>query len=94
MSWASRRVTTRTEDTAYCLLGIFDVNMPLLYGEREKAFFRLQEEIIKQSDDHSLFAWANYDYKHPGLLADSPTAFTQCGLVRTVTSRKAMHHTL
>ena len=38
MSWASRRVTTRDEDIAYCLLGIFDVNMPLIYGEGEKAF--------------------------------------------------------
>ena len=38
MSWASRRVTTRDEDIAYCLLGIFSVNMPLLYGEGEKAF--------------------------------------------------------
>src|SRR6478735_5744653 len=33
MSWASMRYTTRIEDMAYCLLGIFDVNMPLLYGE-------------------------------------------------------------
>ena len=38
MSWASRRVTTRDEDIAYCLLGMFDVNMPLIYGEGEKAF--------------------------------------------------------
>ena len=38
MSWASRRVTTRDEDIAYCLLGIFDVSMPLIYGEGEKAF--------------------------------------------------------
>ena len=44
MSWASKRVTTRKEDMAYCLLGIFDVNMPLLYGEGAKAFGRLQEE--------------------------------------------------
>jgi hypothetical protein len=58
MSWASKRETTRSEDTAYCLLGIFDVNMPLLYGEGEKAFVRLQEEIMKNSDDQSLFAWA------------------------------------
>lgn len=57
MSWASRRVTTRTEDIAYCLLGIFGVNMPLIYGEGEKAFLRLQEEIIKESDDQSLLAW-------------------------------------
>lgn len=46
MSWASRRRTTRVEDTAYCLLGIFGVNMPLLYGEGERAFTRLQEEIV------------------------------------------------
>jgi hypothetical protein len=58
MSWAAKRETTRIEDTAYCLLGIFDVNMPLLYGEGGKAFFRLQEEIMKRSnDDHTLLAW-------------------------------------
>ncbi|KAJ5629295.1 hypothetical protein N7528_002952 [Penicillium herquei] len=57
MSWASRRITGRREDRAYCLLGIFGINMPLLYGEGDAAFFRLQEEIIKHSDDQSLFAW-------------------------------------
>ncbi|PMD35041.1 hypothetical protein L207DRAFT_467965, partial [Hyaloscypha variabilis F] len=57
MSWIAGRETTREEDVAYCLLGIFDINMPLLYGEGSKAFKRLQEEIIKQSTDHSLFAW-------------------------------------
>ncbi|KAK0115554.1 hypothetical protein ONS96_014008 [Cadophora gregata f. sp. sojae] len=57
MSWASKRVTTRTEDIAYCLVGIFGVNLPLLYGEGERAFVRLQEEIMKSSDDQSLFAW-------------------------------------
>lgn len=57
MSWASRRVTTRLEDEAYCLMGIFNVNMPALYGEGRKAFIRLQEEILKQTNDHSIFAW-------------------------------------
>jgi hypothetical protein len=33
MSWAANRQATRAEDVAYSLLGIFDVNMPLLYGE-------------------------------------------------------------
>ncbi|KAF5528527.1 Vegetative incompatibility protein HET-E-1 [Colletotrichum aenigma] len=56
MSWASSRVTTRPEDQACCLLGLFGVNMPLLYGEGSKAFVRLQEEIIKISDDQSIFA--------------------------------------
>ncbi|KAF2005451.1 hypothetical protein P154DRAFT_457426 [Amniculicola lignicola CBS 123094] len=57
MSWASKRETTKVEDLAYCLMGIFSVNMPLLYGEGEKAFTRLQEEIIKTNYDHSLFVW-------------------------------------
>lgn len=57
MSWAAKRQTTRVEDIAYCLLGLFDINMPLIYGEGEKAFRRLQEEIMKSSDDQSLFAW-------------------------------------
>lgn len=55
MSWASSRVTTRVEDTAYCLLGIFDINMPMLYGEGDKAFTRLQEEIIRRFNDTSIF---------------------------------------
>jgi hypothetical protein len=57
MSWAAKRQTTRIEDLAYSLMGIFDINMPLLYGEGKKAFTRLQEEIMKTSDDQSLFAW-------------------------------------
>lgn len=57
MSWASRRQTTRLEDRAYCLLGLFDVSLPLIYGEGERAFVRLQEEIIARSTDHSIFAW-------------------------------------
>ena len=57
MSWASRRTTTVVEDEAYCLLGIFQVSMPLLYGEGKKSFHRLQEEIIKSSTDQTIFAW-------------------------------------
>jgi hypothetical protein len=58
MNWASKRETTRLEDMAYCLLGIFDINMPLLYGEGNKAFIRLQEEIIRSSVDLSIFGWS------------------------------------
>ncbi|KAL8710650.1 MAG: hypothetical protein Q9220_004874 [cf. Caloplaca sp. 1 TL-2023] len=50
MSWAEHRNTRRPEDKAYSLLGIFNIHMPLLYGEgREKAFIRLQEEIERDS---------------------------------------------
>lgn len=58
MSWAAMRQTTRVEDMAYCLLGLFDVHMPLLYGEGRKAFRRLQEEVLKKTDDLSLLAWS------------------------------------
>ena len=57
MSWAAGRQTTRLEDEAYCLMGIFSINMPTLYGEGRRAFYRLQEEIMRQSIDISLFAW-------------------------------------
>ncbi|KAI6004964.1 heterokaryon incompatibility protein-domain-containing protein, partial [Pisolithus marmoratus] len=57
MSWAADRKTTRVEDRAYSLMGLFGVNMPMLYGEGEKAFQRLQLEIIRTSSDHSIFAW-------------------------------------
>ncbi|KAL9037907.1 MAG: hypothetical protein Q9180_003456 [Flavoplaca navasiana] len=87
MSWASQRVTTRSEDIAYCLLGIFDVNMPMLYGEGTKAFLRLEEEIIKQSDDHSIFAWLIDDREQTGLLAASPNVFASCQNVELSTSR-------
>lgn len=57
MSWAARRKTKRPEDLAYCLLGIFDLSMPMLYGEGERAFTRLQEMIIQETNDMSIFAW-------------------------------------
>lgn len=82
MSWAARRRTTRWEDRAYSLLGLFDVNMPLLYGEGKKAFLRLQQEIIQRSDDESIFAWREPDFKFYdewGLLAGSPDAFIDSG---------------
>jgi hypothetical protein len=53
MSWAKTRQTTRQEDAAYCLLGIFDVHMPLIYGEgREKALFRLRKETQEMQNLH------------------------------------------
>ncbi|KAK3385200.1 heterokaryon incompatibility protein-domain-containing protein [Podospora didyma] len=57
MSWAANRQTTRIEDAAYCLLGIFKVHMPLIYGEGQRAFFRLQEEIMKTTEDYTMLAW-------------------------------------
>ncbi len=78
MSWISRRSTTKKEDMAYCLLGIFDVNMPLLYGEGAKSFMRLQLEILRKSSDESIFAWRD-DLPGSGLLATTPKAFSDSG---------------
>ncbi|KAL8949499.1 MAG: hypothetical protein Q9222_004397 [Ikaeria aurantiellina] len=79
MSWASRRETTRLEDVAYCLLGLFDVNMPLMYGEGDKAFMRLQHEIVRVLDDESIFAWCDPGLVRSGLFARSPAAFAGSG---------------
>ncbi|KAM5537001.1 hypothetical protein V8D89_009330 [Ganoderma adspersum] len=59
LSWAARRETTREEDRAYSLLGIFDINMPTLYGEGSHAFRRLQEQIMQRIPDPSLFMWGD-----------------------------------
>lgn len=90
MAWVAKRERSRTEDMAYCMLGIFDVNMPLLYGERRKAFLRLQLEIIRKNDEESIFAWTADDIKDTkdtrytegaslGMLATWPSAFKGSG---------------
>lgn len=87
MSWAASRVSTRAEDAAYCLLGLFQVHMPLLYGEGEhNAFVRLQLQIITDSDDESIFAWSApgrnptiLPTSRRGMLAPSLSAFSQAG---------------
>lgn len=99
MSWAARRETTRVEDRAYSLLGIFGVHMLTIYGEGSNAFLRLQEEIIKAIPDQSIFAWGRAcvlvslytkDDRMPGntdsygLLADSPSAFSGSGDIQTL----------
>jgi hypothetical protein len=86
MSWAAGRETTRKEDLAYCLLGIFDISMPMLYGEGMKAFQRLQEEIMKVDDDCSLLCWgfekgqlieSEFD-DGSSILAPHPNYFRNC----------------
>jgi hypothetical protein len=79
MAWAARRQTTREEDSAYCLLGLFNVNMPLLYGEGSKAFLRLQEEIMKVSTDLSILLWQGSASPMNGMLAAAPSAFKKDG---------------
>jgi len=87
MSWAGCRETTRLEDRAYSLLGLFGVSMPLIYGEGGQAFKRLQLEIMKSSTDHSLFAWTAQvgAPQGEGVLATSPDEFRNVGgILRSV----------
>ncbi|RYP65587.1 hypothetical protein DL771_008241 [Monosporascus sp. 5C6A] len=91
MSWAAGRVTKREEDIAYCLLGIFGVSMPMIYGEGDKALRRLQEQIMKDIGDESILAWGislkgltpgNSSAVIPGgILAASPSDFANCGQI-------------
>ena len=57
MSWMSGRTTTLEEDEAYCLLGLFDVNMPMIHGEGRVAFIRLQQIIFERTGDETIFAF-------------------------------------
>ncbi|KAE9376395.1 HET-domain-containing protein [Stipitochalara longipes BDJ] len=70
MTWAAHRETTRLEDVAYSLMEIFEVKMPLLYGEGKQAFIRLQEEILKDSTDQSLIAWGFNDEESTWVLQE------------------------
>jgi hypothetical protein len=84
MSWVSSRETTRIEDRAYSLLGIFQISMPILYGEGIRAFHRLQLEILTGPHDQSIFAWTPI---HRGewttMLAPSPSCFAPSGDIQT-----------
>lgn len=91
LSWAASRHTTREEDIAYCLLGILNINMPLLYGEGSQAFIRLQEEVIKRSADQSMFVWDLHPgngyhavSRMTGVLAESPAVFSRCRDVKAI----------
>ena len=76
------RETTRPEDRAYSLMGLFSVNMPTIYGEGgDNAFIRLQHEIMALSPAHGLLAWCQPQIHDPlqvppsPVLAYSPSCF-------------------
>lgn len=86
MSWAAGRKTQRIEDRAYSLMGLFGIHMPIIYGEGDKAFKRLQLEIMKSSDDQTIFAWHDslahpHSVRNRGLLASAPDVFMRASPV-------------
>ena len=86
MSWAADRKTSRVEDQAYSLMGLLGVNMPMLYGEGKGAFHRLQLEIIRMSNDQSIFAWDPHGHigRSGSVLADEPSFFRDCSDLQTM----------
>lgn len=91
MSWMAGRRTTREEDMAYSLIGLFNINMDVRYGQTgSSAFIRLQEELLKKGADDSLFAWRmakrgaggsmpGWAADEWGLLAAEPSWFKDSG---------------
>ncbi|KAH9855890.1 heterokaryon incompatibility protein-domain-containing protein [Lenzites betulinus] len=108
MAWAAPRRTTRVEDEAYCLMGLFGVHMPTIYGEGARAFLRLQEEILRRTSDQTLFAWGNVlpirtvpfreDTSHSNyhqdshIFAPSPAAFASSGNMVPVPMKVAVEN--
>lgn len=85
MSWAAKRRTTRLEDEAYCLMGIFEVNMPIIYGEGHGAFRRLQEEILRSSADQTILLWDEYTSSQAdNPIAIRPDRFSQSRIVESL----------
>jgi hypothetical protein len=82
ISWASSRRTTRVEDRAYSLFGLLNVHMPVVYGEGENAFIRLQETILSLTRDDSVLAWdtsSGDESRRCPLFATSPSEFSGSG---------------
>ncbi|PIL23437.1 hypothetical protein GSI_14748 [Ganoderma sinense ZZ0214-1] len=85
MSWASNRKTTRIEDEAYSLMGIFGIFMATIYGEGRHAFIRLQEEILKRIPDQTIFAWGYFM---------NPLAASQSSIHDIVPGQRSSSHLL
>ncbi|KAG5809976.1 hypothetical protein H9Q74_010269 [Fusarium xylarioides] len=89
MAWASNRSTTRIEDQAYSLLGLFDISMLLVYGEGFEAFTRLLGEIIHKYADHSFFASR---LQYVDFLPRSPWEFSDSQSVVVSSSPQLQRH--
>ncbi|KIJ66020.1 hypothetical protein HYDPIDRAFT_27222 [Hydnomerulius pinastri MD-312] len=76
MSWASGRHTTRTEDTAYCLMGMLGIYMTVDYGEGERAFSRLMEMVMQTcSSQWAVFTWIGQPSTFHSTIASSPDCY-------------------
>lgn len=81
--WPGQLIDKQQGLKTWLTVGLFDIRMPMIYGESKRAFIRLQEEIFKETNDLSLFAWTFEDEKEglegfTGMLATSPAEFADC----------------
>ncbi|KAG2749101.1 hypothetical protein P692DRAFT_20496396 [Suillus brevipes Sb2] len=85
LQWASSRVTTLQEDVAYSLFGIFDVLLPVIYGEKKQnALGRLLQEIVARSGDITVLDWFGQPSEFNSCLPAYITSYTT--LPRTLPS--------
>ncbi|KAF8124527.1 hypothetical protein EV363DRAFT_1353791 [Boletus edulis] len=75
MSWASRRQTSRIEDRAYSLLGLFYVTRSISYGEGIRAFSSLVMEVASKDPSWDVFAWCGKPSAEHFALPSSPASY-------------------
>ncbi|KAG0696356.1 heterokaryon incompatibility protein-domain-containing protein [Suillus ampliporus] len=75
MIWASKRRTTRIEDTAYSLIGILNISLSVAYGEGERAFRRLMEAIMQACREWQILAWGGAHSPFQASIPRSPLAY-------------------
>lgn len=75
LRWAARRTTTRVEDMAYSLIGLFDVSMTITYGEGQRSWFRFMEIILRHCKSWDVFAWAGPCSPYSGAIPRSPQGY-------------------
>lgn len=77
MTWSAKRKTTRIEDKAYSLLGLFNISIPIAYGEGHRAFYRLMVALANECHTPSFFAWAGRHSDFSTALPSSPACYAR-----------------
>ena len=90
LRWASRRTTTRIEDMAYCLIGIFDVSMPITYGEGQRSWFRFMEIILQRCKSWDVFAWAGPWSPYSCAIPSSPKGYSALDVSSFIELRRSL----
>lgn len=79
MTWSAKRKTTRMEDRAYALLGLFNITIPIAYGEGHRAFYRLMVALANECRTPAFFAWAGRHSDYSNALPASSACYARLG---------------